>query len=747
MATSTIFRGFTIPVENKSLLLIAKDIASDKYKAQVEEIRLLVSQQKTEEAQEKKKQLLAFTPSGTFKEKRQLPNIDMYSGFVHLDFDKLTPQQLEEAFNIIITIPYTFLCFISPSGNGLKVFVEVNTDMSQHETAYAQVTHFYEQATQLKTDGSCKDITRLCFMSYDPALFKNIYNEKFKVQLAELMLEPEPVQITEQPTELIEEPENLDLAFRFQQLIQFTNQKQEYKEGNRNNYVFLLATNCNMAGISQSEAFGLIQQYFNLDVKEIQNAVNSAYMRNTADHGKFERILLPTEDKLTEEAAMPVLSDAIFDSIPDFLKQVTQVASTQEERDILLLGSLVTLSVAFTKIVGRYRDNPVNANLFIFISAKASAGKGILIHCRKLIDLIHLQLREEAKLLKRQYEIDLQAFNSKKNNDHEAEKPQKPPQKMLFIPANNSATGFLEILNDSDKRGIIFETEGDTLSKAFKSDYGDFSDGFRNAFQHEPISYYRRTDKEYVEIQRPGLSVLLSGTPKQIQTLIPNAENGLFSRFMFYQMNMRHNWDDVFAVKTDDGLDKHFEKLGKQFYSFYQALQAQPEMIFTLTQEQQQKFNDFFRNNQSLYIAIHEDDYIGTVRRLGLTAFRIMMIFSALRMMETGSIDTTMVCNDADFDNTLKMVTVLLKHSSLIYTQIAQEAYKPKPKNRKEQFLDALPYSFNRQGYVSIALSLSIPDKTAQGYIKKFVEAGVLLSPAHDQYINPAASNSPNSAV
>jgi len=94
-------------------------------------------------------------------------------------------------------------------------------------------------------------------------------------------------------------------------------------------------------------------------------------------------------------------------------------------------------------------------------------------------------------------------------------------------------------LGDSDKRGLIFETEGDTLAKAFKSDYGDFSDGFRNAFQHEPISYYRRTDKEYVEIDRPCLSALLSGTPKQITTLIPNAENGLFSRFMFYVMNMK----------------------------------------------------------------------------------------------------------------------------------------------------------------------------------------------------------------
>ena len=71
MASSTIFKNFTVPVEKKSLLLIANDIASGKYKAEVEEIRALLEQGKTEEAANKKKQLLAFTPSAVFSEKRQ----------------------------------------------------------------------------------------------------------------------------------------------------------------------------------------------------------------------------------------------------------------------------------------------------------------------------------------------------------------------------------------------------------------------------------------------------------------------------------------------------------------------------------------------------------------------------------------------------------------------------------------------------------------------------------------------------
>jgi len=745
MASSTIFKNFTVPVEKKSLLLIGKDIISDKYKTEIEAIRNLIAQGNKAEADNKKKQLLAFTPSAVFSEKRQMPFLEMYSGFVHLDFDKLTPEQLQTAFAIISKISYTSLCFISPSGNGLKVFVEVSTELEHHDIAYLQVQKYYEDATGLKADQSCKDVTRLCFMSHDPNAYRTIQNEKFIVALPQFIQEQQsqtpsaiaPVVPIEQA-----EPEDLNITFLFNQQIQFTNQKASYTDGNRNNYIYLLASNCNRVGLSQSDTEILCTQHFDLSEREIKTAVNSAYSHHTQEHKKFEPKQKATDQEETKpEEQMPTLPDAVFDTIPEFLKHITQVATTKEERDILLLGSLVTLSVAFPKLIGKYGDNPVNSNLFIFISAKASAGKGILIHCRKLVEPIHLALRNQAKIMKQQFEVDMQEYNANKGKDANTEKPQKPPQKMLFIPANNSATGFLEILGDSDKRGLIFETEGDTLAKAFKSDYGDFSDGFRNAFQHEPISYYRRTDKEYVEIDRPCLSALLSGTPKQITTLIPNAENGLFSRFMFYVMNMKLIWKDVFASKTENGLDVHFEKLGNEFFSLYQTLQANPDVHFSLTPSQQLQFNQFFEKMQTLYVNIQEEEIISSVRRLGLIAYRIMMIFSALRIMEDGEITTSLYCNDTDFQNTLDMITILVKHSSYVYSQIAQETYKPKPKHKKEQFLENLPYHFNRQTYVATALSLGITDKSAQRYIKEFKDADIIQYDGHDQYTNPNAKN------
>ena len=54
MASSTIFKNFTVPVENKSLFLIANDIATDKYKVEVEEIQVLLGKAKRKKLPTKK---------------------------------------------------------------------------------------------------------------------------------------------------------------------------------------------------------------------------------------------------------------------------------------------------------------------------------------------------------------------------------------------------------------------------------------------------------------------------------------------------------------------------------------------------------------------------------------------------------------------------------------------------------------------------------------------------------------------
>lgn len=440
------------------------------------------------------------------------------------------------------------------------------------------------------------------------------------------------------------------------------------------------------------------------------------------------------EDPIKE--VMPTFPKSLYSELPEFLQQVVAIATFNEERDILLLGSLGAISACFPKLNGIYDGKKVYPNLFLFITAQASAGKGRLVHCRQLVNPIHKELREEAKLHKQHFELEMAEYNANKGKVEGIEKPARPPEKMLFIPANNSSTGAYQLLGDSDGKGLIFETEGDTLAHAFKSDYGNYSDGFRKAFHHETISYYRRTDREFVDIESPCLSTVLSGTPKQVSALIPNAENGLFSRFIFYFMNIKPEWKNVFASTTDNGLDDYFENLGNQFYELYKLLKTNGEFQFHLTADQQEQFNTFFSEIQAKYLNLQGLDYMATIRRLGLIAFRFCMLFTALRILETGDTTNKLICEERDFQASLVMIKVLIKHSSKVFGELPQEETKPSRMNRKEKFLHGLPNQFNRQKYLEVAKKLSIPAKTAEGYITSFIKANLLHREQQDTYIN-----------
>ncbi len=432
--------------------------------------------------------------------------------------------------------------------------------------------------------------------------------------------------------------------------------------------------------------------------------------------------------------SLPTFPAEVYADLPFLLRLVVEKSISPEDKDLLLLGSLVALSACLPNIYGIYAEREVYPNLFLFVTAQASAGKGRLTLCRKLVEPIHKALRGQARDEFEEYQRTLAEYTVTKDKSA-LDRPQEPPMRMLVIPANNSATGVFQILNDNRGIGLIFETEGDTLAQTFKSEHGNYSDGFRKAFHHETISYNRRKDREFVELQTPRLSALLSGTPKQVSTLIPSAENGLFSRFIFYFMNIRPEWNDVFAGNADQTLDNYFDHLGSQFFDLYKYLQRFSRPLrFCLTPAQQQTFNAYFSQTQSQYLYLCGMDYLATIRRLGLITFRIAMILSVLRIQEKDPIKTLLVCSDADFNAAMAMVKILVQHAAMVFQQLPSETVTTAPKNQKQQLLDDLPKEFSRKEYLVVAHKLGIPDKTAEKHIKRFEVNGLINHFGYDKY-------------
>ena len=73
------------------------------------------------------------------------------------------------------------MCFISPSGRGVKCFVRTdNKDISLHKSVYKQVTEYIRNFLQSNNmnngniDESGSDASRICYYSYDNECYSNL---------------------------------------------------------------------------------------------------------------------------------------------------------------------------------------------------------------------------------------------------------------------------------------------------------------------------------------------------------------------------------------------------------------------------------------------------------------------------------------------------------------------------------------------------------------------------------------------
>ena len=450
---------------------------------------------------------------------------------------------------------------------------------------------------------------------------------------------------------------------------------------------------------------------------------------------RFDDLTLLT---FSEEGGMPTFSPHVRGKLPAVLEEIAEHATGERDADMLILGAIVTLSSCLPHVFGIYGDREVFPNLFLFVTAPASAGKGRLSLCRRLVEPIQDELRFLYDDAMNKFRKAKAAYERRKNRADDVEPPVEPVLKMLIIPANSSATMLYQILSENGGSGLMFETEGDTLAIVFASDFGNYSDGFRKAFHHEPISYMRRKDHEFVELLRPKLSAVLSGTPRQIASLVRDTENGLFSRFLFYYLDFRLEWLDVFADREEGGgdktLDAVFDRIGKRILHLYQHLSMNAEIEFTFSSSQKVYFNAFFRKMQAAYVHDCGRDFIGTVRRLGLITYRVAMILTVLRMVDEKSFPPLLYCHDEDFRTAMTIGKVVAIHAARVFRELStRELLKPttERKDQLQDLYDALPDEFTTGMSVEVAGARGYSKKTIERYVKAWCQAGTLEKVRH----------------
>ncbi|MCM1502054.1 MAG: virulence protein E [Bacteroidales bacterium] len=106
-------------------------------------------------------------------EKRGNDDIKTVSNLLCIDFDHVT--DIEGLFTRLLNDQFfeTALLFRSPSGDGLKWVIEINTGGLAHSQFFKAIESYILKTYGIPADPSGKDISRACFLPYDPAAFIN----------------------------------------------------------------------------------------------------------------------------------------------------------------------------------------------------------------------------------------------------------------------------------------------------------------------------------------------------------------------------------------------------------------------------------------------------------------------------------------------------------------------------------------------------------------------------------------------
>ena len=218
-----------------------------------------------------KQELPAICFSGKFQ-KRNDDSLVEYSGIICLDFDGFkTKKDLEDYKVSLMDNEFVYCAFHSPSGYGLKVLIQVPNEPDNHQLYFKALA---KQFNNEYFDSTSKNISRVCYESFDPFIYINEDSKVFDEIIEEEYEEKNtysnvPVFPIKNENKIVEI------------LMKWWVKKYGLIEGERNNNVYILAAAFNDFGINKNLAEYIMKDFesSSFSSNEIQTTIDSAYMR------------------------------------------------------------------------------------------------------------------------------------------------------------------------------------------------------------------------------------------------------------------------------------------------------------------------------------------------------------------------------------------------------------------------------------------------------------------------------------
>ena len=332
-------------------------------------IKRIRSEKDKEKINNLKQQLPAVCFSGKFT-KRNDKSLSQHSGLICLDFDGYpNNRELLQEKEKLAKNKYVYSVFISPSGNGLKAVVKIPPIPENHKNYFLGLEkHFSSQYFDI----SCKNVSRVCYESYDPLIY---FNENASVwdKLEDKEYTEVVKHVDIQTIPVTDENKIVEI------LVKWWQEKYPMMEGARNNNIYVLASAFNDFGVNQTLAEYIMSSFETSSFKkdEIKRTISSAY-NNKQNFGtkyyedeekvsmikvKLKRGVSKKEIKTQLDAVDPIIVENVVNRLEE--EQSNHKFWTKNEKGVIKIVHI--LFKHFLEENGFYKFNPEGSKNYVFV--------------------------------------------------------------------------------------------------------------------------------------------------------------------------------------------------------------------------------------------------------------------------------------------------------------------------------------------------------------------------------------------
>lgn len=230
---------------------------------------------------------------------RTLEDVSQETGYLMLDIDALTIEDVEEKFSKAIQVAYTLVCYRTISGHGLRIFVKYKRPekcelsmVDLYNVMLQKAIVFYELSLDVKVDRQCSDFTRLSGLAHDPHAYFNwnsapltlseedtlaAEKQAKKPRSHKLGVRKSPSGKSKEKKPAIPEgvPTMQEAETHILQMLDSWGHT--FESGNHNSYMVQFANVCLKYGITYDEVCQYANEHFCQDYPDALSVVKSCY--------------------------------------------------------------------------------------------------------------------------------------------------------------------------------------------------------------------------------------------------------------------------------------------------------------------------------------------------------------------------------------------------------------------------------------------------------------------------------------